>query len=554
MSKSKHHFLNWLFMKNPLLLLALLLTFPVCSNLHAQESGDSFYDTGKIQEVRIQFPFNNWMYLLDSLRFNGSNLLNASVRINGTTYENAGVRYETEQPFTPGEKRNSLFIQLDLEDKEQNLEGHTSIHLSNALRDPSLVREVLGFEIARNYMPAPRANYARVYINGELHGLYVNVETIDPVFLETYFGSSDGAFFMARPQSQYDNFPEGCKQRIYGALEYETNADCYLFHFNQLSQGGWDELIDLARILNQNPDKIESVLNVDRTLWMLAFNNVLVNLHSYTGQHSQNFYLYRDQNGVFQPVIWDLNLCFGSYKNTGQGSDLRLKQLQELDPLVHLDNPTKPLISQLLKNETYKKIYLGHMRSIVYDFFKNRKYEQRAKELQSQIMEAFVQDPNKFYRYEDFNVSLYSTIGKRSSIPGIVELMDTRSDYLEKSTDLAVVPPAISGTHPIGRAQFSNKPVDAFTIVTKVEKFPKRVRILYRFSENEPFQEAAMYDDGKHEDVAADDGTYAASIQPPAGAGAIEYYIMAENAAIMAFDPPNYMWERFSATLEELNK
>ncbi|MBK8492188.1 MAG: CotH kinase family protein [Saprospirales bacterium] len=540
-------------MKNPLLLIALLILVAL-GHAAAQSTEKSFYDTDKIQEVRLQFPFDNWIYLLDSLRFNGNGFLQGSVKINGKTYDNVGLRYEADQPFTPGQKRNSLIIQLNLQDEEQNLEGHTSLHFSNALRDPSMVREVLGFEIARAYMPAPRANYANVYINGELQGLFANIETIDPVFLEHYFGSSDGAFFKARSQSQYDNFPEGCKQRLYGALEYEADAECYLYNFNQLSKTGWDELIELTRILNQEPEKIESVLNVDRALWMLAFNNVLVNLSSYSGQHSENYYLYRDAMGVFQPIIWDLNLCFGSFKNTGQGSDLRLKQLQELDPMSQLSNPSKPLISQLLKNETYKKMYLGHMRSIVTNFIKNRKYEDRAKELQQLIQRDFVNDPNKFYRYEDFNISMYSTIGKRSSIPGLVELMETRADFLEKSTDLAVVPPLISETRALGREQFSSQDVNMFAIVAKVEKFPKRVRLMYRFSEDSHFMEAPMYDDGTHGDAVADDGQYMGTIMPESADAQLEYFIMAENASIMAFDPPSYMWNRHKISLAELNK
>ena len=540
-------------MKNPLLLIALFILVAFAST-GAQTPGKSFYDTDQIQEVRIQFPFDNWTYLLDSLRFNGNGLLAGSVKINGKTYDNAGVRYEADQPFTPGQKRNSLFVQLNFFDQEQNLEGHTSLQFSNALRDPSMVREVLGFEIARAFMPAPRANYAQVFINNELQGLYVNVETIDPVFLEKHFGSSKGAFFQARSHSQYDNFPEGCKQRIYGALEYESDPECYLYNFNQLSKGGWDELIELTRVLNENPEQIETVLNVDRALWMLAFNNVLANLSSYSGQFSENYYLYRDSMGVFHPVIWDLNLCFGSFKNIGFGSDLRLKQMQELDPYLHATNPYKPLINQLLKNETYKKIYLGHMHAILEQFIKSRKYESRAKELQQLIQKDFVSDPNKFYRYEDFNISLYSTIGKRSAIPGIVELMDARGDFLGKFNDLAVVPPLVSGTKAQGREQFSSKPIEAFTIVSKVEKFPKRVRLMYRFSEGTHFMEAPMFDDGTNGDVTAEDGTYIATVKPGNGETQMEYFIMAENATIMSFDPPDYMWNRHKISLADLNK
>jgi spore coat protein CotH len=38
-------------------------------------------------------------------------------------------------------------------------------------------------------------------------------------------------------------------------------------------------------------------------LWMLAFNNVFVNLDSYTGGFSQNYYLYKDENRRFNPVV-----------------------------------------------------------------------------------------------------------------------------------------------------------------------------------------------------------------------------------------------------------
>jgi spore coat protein CotH len=536
-------------MKNSLLLLAILSALALQS-VNAQ----GFYDTDKVQDIRIQFPFDNWSYLLDSLRFNGSNMLAGNVTINGRSFENVGVRIESDQPFNPGEKRNSLFIQLNLFDENQTLDGHTSLHLSNTLRDPSMVREVLGFEIARAYMPAPQANYANVRINGELVGLYANIQTIDAFFLETHFGSSNGDFFQARSHSPYDNFPQGCKQRIYGSLEYETESECYLYNFNQHSKGAWNNLIELTRILNQQPDKIESVLNVDRTLWMHAFNNVLVNLNSYAGQYSENFYLYRDEKGIFQPVIWDLNLCFGSFKNTGQGSDLRLKQLQELDPTLHASNLYKPLISQLMKNETYKKMYMGHVRSIVHDFFKNRRYEQRAKDLQMLVQQDFVRDPNKQYRYEEFNVSLYSTIGKRSTIPGIIELMAARSEYLTKNTDVSVVPPQITDINVQGREKFSNVQVDNFFITAKVDKFPRRVRVMYRFDEAAPFAEITMTDDGKGADKTANDGLYSALINPPKGASTLEYYLMAENASIMGFSPADYMWNRYKTSLEELNQ
>jgi len=55
-------------------------------------------------------------------------------------------------------------------------------------------------------------------------------------------------------------------------------------------------------VLNEDPGNIETVLNVDRTLWMHAFNYVLINFDSYIG-YAQNYYIYEDINGRFNPEV-----------------------------------------------------------------------------------------------------------------------------------------------------------------------------------------------------------------------------------------------------------
>lgn len=127
-------------------------------------------------------------------------------------------------------------------------------------------------------------------------------------------------------------------------------------------------------------------MDVDQTLWMLAFNNVFVNLSSYSGKISQNFYLYKNDFGKFVPVMWDLNLSFGSFKNSGSiAKDLDLKQLQELDPLLHIDNTSKPLISKLLSIKEFRLIYLAHVRQLFEDIIISDYLEKRAAELQKMI-------------------------------------------------------------------------------------------------------------------------------------------------------------------------
>jgi hypothetical protein len=462
------------------------------------------------------------------------------------------VRYRESRSFQPGNKRNSLYLKLNYIDKEQNYQGRSTVKLSSALRDPSMVREVFGYEIARRYMPAPLANYARVMVNGEYYGLFVNVEPIDDAFLKRNYGTDEGTFIRCAP-NLVENEPSGCKADVFGSLQFDESAKCYLHNFQLLSESGWDDLIELTYLLNKKPDEVHRVLNVDQALWMLAYNNVLANLSSYTGRYSENYYLYRDNQGKFNPIVFDLNLCFGSYKNTGVGSDLKLKELQEMDPLLHLNNAEKPLISQLLKDEHYKKMYLDHIRTIVNDVFRKDQYLERVKELQALIREDFKADENRYYAMEDFDNSLTETIGKRSRIPGLQQLMTPRTDFLKQDVALAVIPPKIGDVTVISREQFSSERVTAFKVQAKVEKFPTEVALYYRHDGAKPFKRIEMADDGRHNDGEAEDGVFGAVVKPEGGATSIEYYIYAENARAANFSPSRYMFEQHTATLEELN-
>jgi hypothetical protein len=241
-------------------------------------------------------------------------------------------------------------------------------------------------------------------------------------------------------------------------------------------------------------------------------------------------------------------------KSIGGGSDLTLKELQQLDPLLHAGNELKPLISQLLKNEMYKKIYLGHLRTIMVDWLKTEKYSKRADEMRRLIQVPLSNDQNKQYTFSEFQNAMKATTGKRSRIPGITELMSARYSFLKKHKSLAVLPAEISDVKVLGREQFKKGNVDVFRVNANVAKYPKRVWVRYRHNKNQAFTSVQMYDDGKHNDGKAGDGIFGAEIAPKNMESNLYYYILAENASIMSYSPNNYMFEQYSASLEELNK
>jgi len=533
-------------MNRNLLLLINFLLFSL-----ALQGQDNFYQTDAIREIKLTIKQDNWRGALDSLRKNGENFLVAKATIDGVEYENVGVKYRGSRSFKIGTKRNPLEIKLNFIDKNQAHQGYQTVKLSDALRDPSMIREILGYEIARKYMPAPQANFAQVYVNNDYYGFFVNVEEINDQFLTKHFGDSDGSFFKGIA-NQKASSTAGCKKNVFSALIYEEDAACYLKNYELKSESGWDDLIQLTRILERQPNRVDRVLNVDRTLWMLAFNNVLVNLNSYSGRQSQNFYLYQDSTGHFNPIIGDLNLAFGSYKSAIVGSDLRLKQLQELDPLLHVDGEYKPLIRQLLQDPVQKKIYLSHVRTILNENFVNGTYLDRAETLQRMIQVPFINDPNRKYSFDEFKKSLKSTIGQRSRIPGIKELMQKRTKILRKSSALRAIPPSITEVSPHKRGQYESTAINDFTIQASVDKLPQKVVLVYRYNDKDTFKKVEMLDDGKNNDVAAKDGIFTAKVSADAGTH-LEYYIIAESKAAINFAPSNYMHKLYEVNISELN-
>lgn len=196
----------------------------------------------------------------------------------------------------------------------QNVDGYGVLKLSNIWRDLSCIREVLAYEIARKYTTAPQANFTNIYINGELYGLYTSVENINNDFVKKHYGDDNGAFFKGEVIQGPPEF--GCpmggpgNDEIWGYLN--DNTSCYEKFYELKSDDGYQELIDFLDTFNYQTTEIEEVLNLDRHIWSLAFSNAFVSLDSPINI-PHNYYLYRDINGRFNHLLWDENLCFGTF-------------------------------------------------------------------------------------------------------------------------------------------------------------------------------------------------------------------------------------------------
>ena len=493
-----------------------------------------FYDMNTVNTIYITFEESNWDQLLDDLYAAGEEeRLEGTAVINGTTYESVGVRYKGNSTYRPNQIKNPLNIKLDYINDDQTLEGYGTLKLANVYNDPSFVREVLSYEIARKYMPASQANFIDVYINDTHLGLYTSVQDVDKLFLESHFGSKNNPFFKGDAEDIFDS------ASVWGYLG-EDEADYYEY-YEIKSDDGWDALINLFDVFNNSTSQVEDVLNVDRLLWMLAFDILTVNLDSPVNV-AHNFYLYQDGTGRFNPIIWDLNENFGAFSMLiNDQRPLDVNGMQQLDPFLNENDPDYPIVNKILTNDTYRKMYVAHMNTIIEENFEDGWYATRAFEIQ-EIIDTYVQDDeNKFYTYDDFlnNVEYSSGFGP-NEIVGIAQLMSLRVTYIQSQSEFQASAPVISNiTQP---ADVSSNATIWFT--AQVDDADS---VQLGFRQSGGFVKVTMHDDGTHRDGAENDGVYGVSVS--IGSGDLDYYIYAENSSAGAFSPVRAEYEFYTVSV-----
>ena len=157
------------------------------STVYTQLFSQNFYNPTGIRDIRMIFPTDEWDKFLDSAKNAHSDArLIGTVTIEGQKFENAGVRYKGNSSYFGTRKRGVKKLPFNIKlPKNQLIEGkYHTLKLSNVSKDASFIREALSYEIIGTYMPAPKANFARVYVNDKLQGFYSNVESIDEYFVK----------------------------------------------------------------------------------------------------------------------------------------------------------------------------------------------------------------------------------------------------------------------------------------------------------------------------------------------------------------------------------
>jgi len=405
----------------------------------------SLYDTGTLRTVFLQFESPTWEKELEAF-YRTDVEVPAVLTVDGRAYRDVGVHFRGMSSYmmTPEGSKRSLNLTVDFANEDQRLLGYRTLNLLNVNGDATFVRPLLYTEIARQYVPTGKANYVRLVINGENWGVYVNVEQFNTDFIQERFGTRRGARWKV-PGS-----PFGQGGMAFIGEDAQAYKNIYEIKSNDNARS-WRDLIAMFKVLTTTPlDKLEAalspVLDVDGALKFLALEVALVNTDGYWARAS-DYNIYQDERGKFHVIPHDVNEAFEEENFGGGGPGRGLppgmpplppgmqfpatfgRATVELDPLVGLDDVSKPLRSRLLAVPALRARYLGYVKEIAEKWLDWRVLEPLVRQYQGLIAEEVKLDTKKLYTFEAFQA------GVSTGPESLKSFVDRRRAFLLKSAN-----------------------------------------------------------------------------------------------------------------------
>jgi spore coat protein CotH len=506
------------------------------------------YDNSVLRTFFVDFEADDWEAEMAAF-YRTDVEIPANLTIDGKTYKNVGIRFRGNSSFfslSDGQKR-SLNIAVNLADDKQRIHGYKTLNLLNSHADSSFLRTVLFDRIARDFIPAPKANLVRVVINGQNWGVFINEQQVNSDFADEWFNERGGDRWKVPP-----DFSGG------GALSYKTdNPEDYRRSYEIKSKDteeAWKSLVDLCRTLKDIPDEkieteLDGKLNIDRALWFLALDNIFGDGDGYFSRGS-DYYVYRDaRHGRFHMLPHDSNETFrlggggefgrgpgggGRGRGPGGGGLAGFNQPPrgnappqgEADsggqsPVLHENESRLPVVSRLLGVPALRARYLAHVRTIATEWLDWKKLGPVFDAQHAMIFEDVKDDTRKLYSFDDFaDARNAESVGRGPGAKaiGFKRFADARRNYLLSHPEIDRPLPAIQSVTTVKKME-AGKPIDITIHATGGEAIADRVILYYSTGHESPFETAVI--------GSSEQGIYSARIPAQRGGTAVRYYVEA---------------------------
>lgn len=380
------------FLLCPTLLSCFLCTSNATRTSLADEAAEQqlrreFYAPDVVQQVELKVAPRDLQRMRDALP--ERIYVPGEFRWRDQVLGNVAVRYKGNSSSHPDQRhKRSFLVKFSEYDEETRFLGMERVSFDNGVQFGGLISEPVITDLLREMkVVTHRANYAKLFLNGEYHGVYVNVERIDQTFLDRHWGKpSKRALYkvhLGGPGANLQYLGEGADR--YRAFEAK----------NKQARKHADELVGLLAAINRTPPE-QLAAELERRLELDAFLKVTaVMLYSgafdqLTGWNHHNYYLVHDrQQQRWTYLPWDLDVGFSAVAFE------RIQVLRDWNAAWPIPNgsPPNPLLQRIIDTPQLLERYRLTADQILEEHFAPEELTTTVDRNYALIKDALAEDP-----------------------------------------------------------------------------------------------------------------------------------------------------------------
>ncbi|MHB0961081.1 MAG: CotH kinase family protein [Pirellulaceae bacterium] len=291
--------------------LAILCQASAMPPVTAWQEQDTFYEPTQIQVIRLQIDEQDLRRMVSALPERV--FVPATFQWGALTIDNVGVRYKGNSSSIPEQQhKRGFLIKFNEFKKDHDFLGLQRVALDNGVQFGSVFSEPLITSILRDEgIIASRCNHAKLYINGNYEGIYVNIERVDEVFVRHHFVDGSGALYKVDEGgagADWTPLPPDFQALVGNRLAFEPQSSSARRNASDVR-----ELI--SRVSETPADEFTTVMETSihldaflQTMAVMLFSGAFDQL---TGWNPHNYYLYHHpQDSRWYYLPFDLDVGF----------------------------------------------------------------------------------------------------------------------------------------------------------------------------------------------------------------------------------------------------
>jgi spore coat protein H len=272
------------------------------------------FDESTIVDYFLTFPPDAWNNLLTLSGPNDTRWVPCTFSTLGGPVVSAACRRKGDVTDWPFEAKPQIIVRFNLVNKQGRYRGLRRFNLESFDGLAAPIRDRIGMWVMREAgLDAPRVNHVRVFKDGALLGVYMNIESLDKEFLEDHYG------------------PAGSVGNLWDkGEELKTNETIN----DRTRLTALNDLVDAEPLTGDHSAffaQLAARMDVPEVLREMAVETILITDDNFS-QGSTNFDYYEHPTRGFLVLPWDLDSIITvaapdtelyAFKGVSDGSKLR---------------------------------------------------------------------------------------------------------------------------------------------------------------------------------------------------------------------------------------